>query len=77
MSAWKRFATTNVATDLAPLPLLVGTMTGLVKVFLVGQGLALLDATMAKARILALPDLLGLASLLALTGLGVRLLLTP
>ena len=67
----------GAATEIAPLPLLVGTMAGLVKVFLVGQGLALLDATMAKARILALPDLLGLASLLALTGLGARLLLTP
>ena len=67
----------GAATDLAPLPLLGGTMIGLVKVFLVGQGLALLDATMVKARILALPDLLGLASLLALTGLGAQLLLTP
>ena len=67
----------GAATEIAPQPLVVGTMAGLVKVFLVGQGLALLDATMAKARILALPDLLGLASLLALTGLGARLLLAP
>ncbi len=67
----------GAAADLAPLPLLVGVGAGLVKLFLVGQGLALLDATVAKARILALPDLLGLASLLALTGLGARLLLAP
>ena len=67
----------GAATELAPLPVLVGLAVGLVKLFLVGQGLALLDATVAKARILALPDLLGLASLLALTGLGARLLLAP
>jgi len=67
----------GAATELAPLPLLLGLGIGLVKVFLIGQGLALLDATVAKARILALPDLLGLASLLALTGLGARLLLVP
>lgn len=67
----------GAASDIAPLPILAGTTVGLVKVFAVGQGLALLDATMTKARILALPDLLGLASLLALTGLGARILLTP
>jgi formate hydrogenlyase subunit 4 len=67
----------GAATELTPLPLLLGIGIGLVKIFLIGQGLALLDATVAKARILALPDLLGLASLLALTGLGARLLLVP
>ena len=49
--------------------------SGLVKMLVVGQVLALLDASIAKARILACPDLLGLASLLALAGLGIQVLL--
>lgn len=66
----------GAATDLAPGPLLLGTIIGLGKLLVVGQGLALLDAAVAKMRILALPDLIGAASLLALAGLGVQLLLT-
>lgn len=65
------------ATDLAPTSILVGLAVGFVKLVVVGQGLALLDASIAKMRILELPDLLGLASVLALTGLGVHVLLTP
>jgi hypothetical protein len=41
----------------------------------VGQALALLDGSVAKFRLLRVPDLLGLASLLALTGLAMRMLL--
>jgi hypothetical protein len=41
----------------------------------IGQALALLDASVARARILTLPDLLGLASVLALAGLGIQVLL--
>ncbi len=67
----------GAATEIAPGPLLVGTIVGLGKLLLVGQILALLDASVAKMRILALPDLIGAASLLALAGLGMQLLLTP
>jgi hypothetical protein len=41
----------------------------------VAQALAVLDATLAKMRILELPDLLGLASLLAVIGLGLQVLM--
>ena len=65
----------GAATEIAPGPILLGLLVGLAKLLAVGQALALLDASLAKMRILALPDLLGLASLLALTGLGMRVLL--
>ena len=65
----------GAATELAPGPIAVGLAAGLVKLVVVAQGLALLDATVAKKRILALPDLLGLASLLALTGLAMQVLM--
>jgi hypothetical protein len=42
---------------------------------LIGQVLAVVDASIAKARFLEMPDLLGLASLLALAGLAIRVLL--
>jgi formate hydrogenlyase subunit 4 len=64
----------GAATELAPGPVLLGLGVGLLKLLAVGQGLALVDATVAKRRILAVPDLLGIASLLALTGLGMRIL---
>jgi formate hydrogenlyase subunit 4 len=69
------FAPFGAATEIAPGPILLGTFVGLGKLLLAGQVLALLDASVAKLRILALPDLLGVASLLALAGLGVRILL--
>ncbi len=65
----------GAATDLAPGPILLGTAVGLVKLLVVGQALALLDASVAKMRLLALPDLLGMASLLGLTGIAARILL--
>ena len=67
----------GVATELAPLPLLVGTVAGLAKLLVVGQALALVDASVAKLRILALPDLLGAAIVFALAGLGTSILLAP
>jgi formate hydrogenlyase subunit 4 len=65
----------GAATELAPIPILVGTVVGLVKLVIVGQALALLDASVAKMRILALPDLLGMATVLALTGIAARIVL--
>lgn len=65
----------GAATEMAPGPIVFGLVVGLVKMLVIGQGLALVDATIAKARIMALPDFLGLASLLALTGLGIRVLM--
>ena len=65
----------GAATELAPGPILAGTLVGLVKLLAVAQGLAILDAVMAKMRILAVPDVLGLASLLALTGLAMQVLM--
>lgn len=63
------------ATELAAVPIAIGLIIGFGKMLVIGQVLALLDASMAKARILTLPDLLGLASLLALVGIGMQVLL--
>jgi len=65
----------GAATEFTPVPLAIGTIVGCAKILLIGQALAVLDAGIAKMRILSLPDLLGVASLLALTGLGTRILL--
>jgi formate hydrogenlyase subunit 4 len=65
----------GAATEMAPGPIALGLVVGLAKMLVIGQGLALIDATIAKARIMAMPDFLGLASLLALTGLGIRVLM--
>ena len=65
----------GAATELAPLPIAFGLVVGMVKMLIVGQALAFVDASVAKVRILQLPDLLGLASLLALAGLAVQVLL--
>jgi formate hydrogenlyase subunit 4 len=71
------FAPFGAATEISLGPVLVGTIVGLGKILLVGQALALLDASVAKMRILGLPDLLGAASLLALVGLGARIIVAP
>jgi formate hydrogenlyase subunit 4 len=63
------------ATEIAPVPIAFGLLVGLGKMLVIGQALALLDATIAKARIMTMPDLLGLASLLAIAGLGMQVLL--
>jgi formate hydrogenlyase subunit 4 len=65
----------GAATEIAPGPIVLGLVVGLAKLFAAGQALALLDATMAKFRLLRLPDLFGLAALLAVTGLAIRMLL--
>jgi formate hydrogenlyase subunit 4 len=65
----------GAATELAPGPIAAGLAIGLVKLLVVAQGLALLDASVAKMRLFALPELLGLASLLALTGLALQVLM--
>lgn len=61
------------ATDLGPWNLLVGAALGLAKILAVAVGLSVLDGTLAKLRILVLPSVLGMASLLAGIGLGVQL----
>jgi formate hydrogenlyase subunit 4 len=65
------------ASEITPDALLLGTVFGLGKLLLIGQALALIDASVAKLRLLALPDLLGAASILALVGLATRILLMP
>jgi formate hydrogenlyase subunit 4 len=65
----------GAATEIAPLPIAFGLIVGLGKMLVIGQVLALLDGSLAKMRIMGLPDLLGLASLLALSGLGIQVLL--
>ena len=69
------FVPFGAATELAPGPILIGTALGLVKLLVVGQALALLDSSIAKFRILAMPDLLGMATLLALAGIAARIVL--
>lgn len=62
------------AASSATLPAVVlGSGLMLAKLVVAASGLALLDAGMAKVRILALPGLLGMSSLLALTALAARL----
>jgi Formate hydrogenlyase subunit 4 len=51
----------------------IGSGLMLAKLVVAACGLALLDAGMAKVRILALPGLLGVSSLLAFTALAARL----
>jgi formate hydrogenlyase subunit 4 len=63
------------ATEVAPGPIAFGLLVGLGKMLVVGQALALLDGSIAKFKLLRVPDLLGLASLLALTGLAIQMLL--
>jgi formate hydrogenlyase subunit 4 len=65
----------GAATDLSPLPIAFGVVVALAKMLIVGQALALLDGSVAKMRIMGLPDLLSLATLLALSGIGIQVLL--
>ncbi|MEX1173912.1 MAG: NADH-quinone oxidoreductase subunit H [Chloroflexota bacterium] len=63
----------GAATEMTAPALALGVMAAAGK-FILGAGLlATVDAGVAKLRILALPGLLGLSSLLALTALAVRL----
>ncbi|MDA8237269.1 MAG: NADH-quinone oxidoreductase subunit H [Chloroflexi bacterium] len=63
----------GIASDVAPLPLLGAVAAALAKLTGAAVALAVVDATVAKLRILALPELLATASILALTGLAARL----
>lgn len=63
----------GAATELAPWPLALGLILFAAKILLLGQAIALVDASIAKLRILRLADLLGSAALLALTGLAARI----
>jgi formate hydrogenlyase subunit 4 len=65
------------AAEVAPLPILVGMATAAGKLVVAAVAFALLDATLAKLRILALPGLLGTASLIAGVGLAARVVLAP
>jgi formate hydrogenlyase subunit 4 len=57
----------------APLPILVGVGAALLKLGLAAIALGVLDATLPKLRILALPGLLATASILAAIGLAARM----
>lgn len=67
------FLPLGAAADLSLPALAVGVAVALGKLTTAACGLAALDAGMAKLRILALPGVLGLSSLLALTSLAARL----
>jgi formate hydrogenlyase subunit 4 len=67
------FLPIGTAGDLAPLSLLVAVGAALAKLVAAAVALAVLDATLAKLRILALPGLLATASIVALAGLATRL----
>jgi formate hydrogenlyase subunit 4 len=63
----------GMAADLAPLSLLVAVAAALAKLVIAAVVLGVLDATLAKLRILALPGLLATASIIAVAGLAARL----
>lgn len=67
------FVPFGAATQLAALPLLLGVGTAVLKLAGAAVGLALVDALLAKVRILAIPELLSIATGLALAGLATRL----
>ena len=63
----------GMASELTPVAVLVALAAAVVKLVAAAVVLALLDAGLAKLRILALPGLLGFASTIALIGLAARL----
>lgn len=67
------FLPIGIAGDLAPISLLVAVGAAVAKLVAAAVALALLDATLAKLRILALPGLLATASIIAVIGLAARL----
>jgi formate hydrogenlyase subunit 4 len=67
------FLPIGAAGDLAPLSLIVAVGATLAKLVAAAVALAVLDATLAKLRILALPGLLATASIIAVAGLAARL----
>jgi formate hydrogenlyase subunit 4 len=67
------FLPVGVAADLTPLTLLVAVGAAFVKLTGAAILLGVLDASLAKLRILALPGLLASASIIAVIGLATRL----
>jgi formate hydrogenlyase subunit 4 len=67
------FLPVGVAADLAPLTLLIAIAAALGKLTGAAILLGVLDASLAKLRILALPGLLATASIIAVIGLATRL----
>ena len=67
------FLPMGAASDLTLPALAIGLAVALVKLVAAAIALGMLDAGMAKARILSLPGLLGLSSLFALTALAAQL----
>jgi formate hydrogenlyase subunit 4 len=67
------FLPAGLATELTPLAIAVAVVAMLAKLIAAAVLLGVLDASLAKLRILALPGLLATASILALAGLATRL----
>jgi formate hydrogenlyase subunit 4 len=67
------FVPFGTAATAEPVAVLVAVGSALFKLVLAAIVLGVLDATLAKLRILALPGLLGMASILAVIGLATRL----
>lgn len=67
------FVPFGAAATAEPAAVLVAVGSALLKLVLAAVVLGVLDATLAKFRILALPGLLGMASILAVIGLATRL----
>jgi formate hydrogenlyase subunit 4 len=67
------FVPAGTAGTAEPAALVVAVLAALVKLVLAAVVLGVLDATLAKLRILALPGLLGTATILAVIGLATRL----
>ncbi len=67
------FLPMGLATDASPAAIAVGVLAALAKLVAAAVALGVLDATLAKLRILALPGLLGTAVIVALVGLATRL----
>lgn len=70
------FLPAGMATELTPAALVVGMVAASIKLVVAAVALALLDASLAKLRILQLPSLLGVASILGITALAAQLWLT-
>ncbi len=63
----------GMAAEVTPVAVAVAVVAAVAKLLAAAVALALLDAGLAKLRILALPGLLGFASTLAIVGLAARL----
>jgi len=70
------FLPLGMASELTPAALAVDMAAAAMKLGVAAVGLAILDASLAKLRILALPSLLGVASILGITALATQLWLT-